>query len=110
MKASDTRTGAEIHPFHARPAISNAWIMANDCVHISNRLRSTRSDQTPPKPPKARMGNWLAKPISPRTKAEWVRLYASQLIAICCIQVPAREMNWPAKYKRKSCDRSALSS
>ena len=44
--------------------------MERDWVHNSTRRRSKRSDQTPPRAPNRRMGNWLAKPMVPSRAAE----------------------------------------
>jgi hypothetical protein len=43
------------------------------------------------------MGSWAANPTTPRRNAEFVRRYTSQASAICCIQVPMREISWPPK-------------
>jgi len=49
-----------------------AWDKARVWVHIIRRRRSHRSDQTPPRAPNTRMGNWLEKPSRPRTRADSV--------------------------------------
>src|SRR5579871_2201798 len=45
-------------------------------------------------------GNWLDKPTAAKRNADPVSLYASQLVATVCIQVPDCEISCPEKYKR----------
>ena len=48
------------------------------------------------------MGPNCSAPMTPSLKGELVNSRTSQAWATVCIQVPIREMSWPARKRRKS--------
>ena len=75
--------------------VDKAWVMTR------RRRRFHRSARTPPSGASRKVGSCPAKPTSPRRKADPVKRYTSQLVAMRVNQVPTREIPWPAKKRRK---------
>ena len=62
--------------------------MNSVCVASRTWRLSRRSEITPPKVPKTRMGRYWSAAVRPRYSALWVSEYTSQPCATVCIQVP----------------------
>ena len=75
-------------------------MMVSTCVTIRDLQRSKRSAQMPPNGDRNRIAICPAKPVMPSNSAEPLKRYTSQLMAICCTQVPISDTDCPVKYKR----------
>ena len=82
-------------------AIERACTIDKDWVRISIFCRSKRSTKTLMRGVTNKIGIWAIKVTVASKNTEPVRRYTSQLIAICCIQVPVSDTHIPVKYNRK---------
>jgi hypothetical protein len=88
-----------MRPVNVRPARVSISI-DSACVATSSRFRFHRSTAMPANGMRANAGTCDAKPTTPSSRAEPVRRYTSQLVAVIVIQVPHSETIWPPKKRR----------
>ncbi len=79
---------------------TRAWQPMASCRTIISLRLSTRSATTPPYGARSRTGSVCSATTSPSLVLECVSTRTSQDCAVICIQVPASEIDWPAKYSR----------
>ena len=92
-------------PVASSTASASAVSPAPICVTMSNRLRSTRSANTPPTSVNNRPGSVAMKPSTPSQNGDPVNFSTSHPCATVCIHVPAFDRNAPAQNTRKfRCD------
>src|SRR5687767_3367408 len=82
----------------ARPS---AAMPAATCVKSSNRRRSIKSANTPPRSVKINPGAVATNASRPSQKGELVKVRTSQPCATACIHVPTFERNAPIQKRRK---------
>ena len=93
------------------PSVSTASAtdcsIESTCVTTRIRCRFERSTRTPANGARIRVGICPQNPTTPRSNAEPVSRYTSQLVAMRVIHVPTRETLWPPKKRRKLRDARA---
>ena len=86
---------------NASAASANDWPISSVWVISRRRRLSDRSAMRPPHAPNSSTGpNWHAT-SSPIATPLWVRSSTSRVNAIVVSQVPAWEISWPLKNRRK---------
>jgi hypothetical protein len=74
-----------------------AGIVISACVVISSRRFGIRSASSPPQAPIKSIGRNCSAVVSPTATPLSVSSRMTQIAATVCIQVPEREISWPAK-------------
>ena len=87
-------------PMNVGTASASDCSADSTCVMTRMRCRSQRSTSTPANGASSRVGIWPQKPTTPRSSADPVSRYTSQLVATRVIHVPTSEMLWPVKKSR----------
>ena len=73
-----------------------AWISERTWLVLTTRRRSQRSAAAPAIGPTSITGQKSANAMTPSQRPEWVICQVSQPTEMRCIQVPMREMAFPA--------------
>ena len=80
-----------------RIANTNARIIAKDWVAMSTFRRSQRSAKTPIHGPRKKVGRKASIAAMPKAVPEWLSSQTTHDCAVCCIQIPIREMTCPER-------------
>ena len=74
-----------------------AGIIISAWVTIRRRRLGMRSASSPPQAPNSSIGRNCSAVVKPTATPLSVRVRTTQIAATVCIQVPEREISWPAK-------------